>query len=794
MKRIISSLVCIALTVSASVLPVSADEAKTPSYQPMARQMEKLGRGLVAVDTGSAGVYLSWRLLGTESLENQAFDIYRDGEKIHTSEVDGATCWTDAAGKAASKYKVVPAGADASAEKEVTPIPSSQYTNYGDSTYPTNMTAYMDVPVQNPGPGTLSDGTKYNYTANDMSVGDLDGDGEYELIVKWDPDNSKDNSQSGITGNVIIDAYKTDGTQLWRLDLGPNIRAGAHYTQYMVYDFDGDGKAEIAFKTAPGSKDGKGNYVSAVGKNIEAGDNTKEYRNKSGYVLDGPEWLTIFNGETGEAMQTVNFDPPRTIKDGGSKPGQWGDNYGNRCERYLAGVAYLNGKTPSLIEVRGYYTFAYVTAYSWDGENLTEQWISKNEEKKSWVEDGKGNTLRESKAGYTLYGQGAHSLSVADLDNDGKDEIIFGSAFLDDDGTVLYSDGRGHGDAEHVSDFDNDGKQEVFMVHEAGKQENGPGLTIDYAIDIKRYDRSIMTQTATGDVGRGIMGNFVDDPSALALFWSSSNGGIFKQDGTQYAADRPDGNNRTRFINFGIYWDDKLDWELLDDTMLGKLTASGLNRYVWAKSNATYFPGASSNDSNKKTPGLCADIFGDWREEVIFRTDDNNLRIFMSCIPTQYRLTTLMHDSQYRCAIAWQNTGYNQPPHTSYYIGSASLATDESGATKNYLAPAVPFTKILVTVDPHLTIDSVSDKTANITFAGSTAYKGAKLIGALYDGDTLAEVKTKTVTVEENSDTAESLTFENNPADYDLKVFLWSDVEGMEPIFESDILKKDTPN
>ncbi|MCD8391065.1 MAG: leucine-rich repeat protein, partial [Firmicutes bacterium] len=672
--------------------------AEDESTASTARQMEYLNRGLIAVDTGS-GVYLSWRLLGTESLSNQAFDIYRSSDgttytKIKTTGVHDATCYTDTSGSASYTYKVVKTGNDPDDENDVaTPLSSSVYTNYTyKSSGLTNQTAYIDIPITapTPDPANTSAGTDYTYSANDMSVGDLDGDGDYEYIVKWDPSNSKDNSNSGYTGNVYLDAYELDGTLLWRIDLGVNIRAGAHYTQFMVYDFNGDGYAEMACKTAPGSIDGEGNYVTTVGTSsaITSADNSEDYRNSSGYILDGPEYLTIFDGYTGAALQTVYYDPARDITS------DWGDNYGGRCDRFLAGVAYLDGETPSLIMCRGYYTYAYIAAYTWDGTNLTEQWLSTNNPSESYATYADGST-KYSTSGYTLYGQGAHSLSVADVDNDEYDEIVFGSAILDHDGTVLLYDGRGHGDAEHVSDFDNDGNQEIFMVHEEGKDNDG--ASVAYAVDLKRYNGDVLMQATTGDVGRGFMDNALDDTTyGTAQFWSSNVAGVWGYNPND--ASNPIeilSDSVSDFTNFGIYWDGDLARELLDDTRLAKVTTSGFARFTWGSSNASWFPNASSNNSSKGNACLVADLFGDWREEVIFRDEtDSTLRIFMSCIPTDYRLTTLMHDSQYRCAVAWQNVGYNQPPHTSYYIGSAALAS-ENTTTLNYLDPAVEFTSVV---------------------------------------------------------------------------------------------------
>ena len=685
LKNLTAFLTAAVMVTSVASIPVLTSYADTNSTTEK-RVMEKLDRGTVAVKT-NGGVYLSWRLLGTESLTNQAFDIYRDSEKIYTTGEHDATCYTDSKGTADNKYTVVPKG-EAIDKTEAVDVWTTNTTYKGRSV------AYKDIAFKVPDGGKTPTDEEYTYTANDMSVGDLDGDGEYEYIVKWDPSNSKDNSVKGYTGNVYLDAYELDGTLLWRIDLGVNIRAGAHYTQYMVYDFDGDGKSEVILKTAPGSKDGEGNYVSKAGKNITKGDDKKDYRNSSGLLMGkdgGPEYLTVFNGETGAAMQTVDFDPPRSIL----TSSEWGDSYANRSERYLAAVAYLDGVHPSVVMTRGYYTYVYAAAYTWDGTDLKEQWLSTNTPTEA--NGGTGCTVKyadgtsKNNTNKTLYAQGAHSVSVADVDNDGYDEIIFGSAVLDHDGTVLTYDGRGHGDAEHVSDFDNDGKQEIFMAHEAGKHND---KIIPYAVDIKRYNGDIMLQAAQGDIGRGIMDN-VDDEYALSsgnlsLFWSVAADGIYNQAGEK-VGDIPNSHG-SNMENFAVYWDGDLGRELLDGNKLVKYSIkSGTERIYYDSKNST-LPG-SINNSTKSNACLTADLFGDWREEIVLRYGDG-VRIYFSTIPTDYRLTTLMHDSQYRCAIAWQNVGYNQSPHTSYYIGSAALAKDSGGNTLNYLAPNTSFTEV----------------------------------------------------------------------------------------------------
>ncbi|MDP4291831.1 MAG: dockerin, partial [Bacteroidota bacterium] len=354
------------------------------------RQMEKLDRGLVAVKD-SSGVFLSWRVLGTE-FTTTSYNLYRDGKKIASVSKGEASNYIDQTGTLNSSYyvKAVMDGKEQPASPAVKP-----WADF-----------YKVIPLQIPAGMMMPDSTKCAYRPNDCSVGDVNGDGQYEIIVKWDPTNSKDNSQRGYTGNVYLDAYTLSGTRLWRIDLGKNIRAGAHYTQFLVYDFDGDGKAEIVCKTAPGTKDGLGHYLTGAASGT---DNNADYRNQNGFILKGPEYLTIFRGEDGKELQTVNYDPPR------GDDAAWGDPRGNRVDRFLACVAYLNGKTPSFVMCRGYYTRAYLAAYNWDGKKITKQW--------AFDSNDRGNS------GYM--GQGCHSVCVGDVDGDGKDEIVYGGCTID---------------------------------------------------------------------------------------------------------------------------------------------------------------------------------------------------------------------------------------------------------------------------------------------------------------------------------------------------------------------------
>lgn len=583
----------------------------TPSFS-ATRQVEYLSRGLTVANTGS-GVLVSWRLLGSDAPTTE-FNLYRDGEKIATIGATQGTNYKDAKGSTSSKYTVAPVvDGKEGAQVEASVI-------LGDTK---NGAAYRTINMDVPAKQKMPDGSTCSYTPGDMSTGDLDGDGELDLVLKWDPSNAKDNSQSGYTGSVFLDGLKLDGTRLWRIDLGRNIRAGAHYTQFMVYDLDGDGIAEIVAKTSDGTVDGLNNVI---------GDKNKDYRTSTGTIMSGNEFLTVFNGKTGEAVNTIDYWPKRNVTN------KWGDTYGNRSERMLATIAYLDGVHPSVVMVRGYYTNAYLGAYNFDGKKLVQVWQHKSET-----------------SGQGLYGQGNHNISAGDIDGDGFDEVVFGAGALNHDGTLKYRTGLGHGDAMHLSDLDPDHPGlEVWDVHEDTKAA--------YSDELHDKDGKIIwgTKQTGKDNGRGIAAD-VDSTSRGFEMWSSVSGGIRSISGKAINSTRPS-------VNFRIYWDGDLQDELLDGTTITKWNSS-------AKKIETIFKagevnGSASNNGTKSTPGLVADLFGDWREEVIYRNGSNagQLNIISTGAPTTRRLYTLMHDTHYRISVAWQNVAYNQPPHVGYYL------------------------------------------------------------------------------------------------------------------------------
>ncbi|MBR5210377.1 MAG: rhamnogalacturonan lyase [Paludibacteraceae bacterium] len=557
------------------------------------KQMEYLDRGVVAVKVNN-GVFISWRFLGTDD-KSAGFNIYRDGTKVNETPITSKTNYVDTKGGANSKYviKTVVGGKEIDASSAVTPWGAQ----------------YKTLNLKRPG---------NNYAANDMSVGDVDGDGQYELFVKWYPNNAKDNSQSGKTDNTLIDCYKLDGTFLWRIDLGINIRSGAHYTQFQVYDYDGDGKCEMVCKTAPGTKDGKGKNV------IMGNDNPKaDYRNGNGYVLDGPEYLTVFDGATGAEINTVAYTPGR------GNVSAWGDSYGNRVDRFNACTAYLDGVHPSVVMCRGYYTRTTLAAYDFKDKKLVLRWYHNSDKK-----------------GQGAYGDGNHNVSVADVDGDGKDEIILGSAIIDDDGKTYSRTGFGHGDAMHVSDMDPDRPGlEGWFVHE------DKGSAYGYEMRDLKTNKVIHGKKTGTDNGRGMAAD-IDAKHKGFEMWSSAPG-VFDCKGKQISSTKPS-------VNFRIYWDGDLQDELLDGTKCDKWNGNGTDRLITFKGNAC--------NGTKNTPCLSADILGDWREEVIFH-DGDKIYIYTTTIESKHRLFTLMHDPVYRCGIAWQNSSYNQPPHLGFYIG-----------------------------------------------------------------------------------------------------------------------------
>jgi rhamnogalacturonan endolyase len=586
------------------------------------RQMEYLNRGVVAVPDGQGNIFVSWRLLVTDDAVT-GFNIYRSANnekaiKLNKTPIETFTHYNDEKTDSTKWYSYY-----------VTPVlKGKELTASEKFTVPALAKMYLSIPLRTP----------EGYSANDASAGDLDGDGEYEIIIHL-TGKARDNSQAGITDPPIFQAYKMNGTFLWQINLGKNIREGAHYTQFMVYDLDGDGKAELTMKTADGSMDSKGNII---------GDSSKDFRNSKGYILSGPEYLTVFNGLTGEIITTTAYDPPRSEKlfpTAEELKAGWGDGYGNRMDRFLACVAYLDGVHPSVVMCRGYYTRTILAAWDLKNGKLVKRWV--------FDTNDKGNE--------TYAGQGNHNLTVADVDGDGKDEIVYGQMTVDDNGKGLYTTGIGHADALHVSDLDPSRPGlEVFSIQErfddagANFRDAKTGEVIWKKASVK-----------AGDDGEGpgrALALDIDPRYPGFECWVAGAGitGMFDNKGNKIA-------ERTPACNMGIFWD--------GDVLSEVLNGVNISKWMYDSSKAqTIFDGRNfdcvSNNGTKSNPCLSADLFGDWREELICRTKDSKeLRIFTTTIPTNKKFYTLMQDPQYRLSIVWQNVAYNQPPHTSFFMG-----------------------------------------------------------------------------------------------------------------------------
>ena len=668
---------------------------------------ERLNRGVVAFRTTADSVCIQWRYLPGDP-QDISFEVLRDGNVIGRRAATEPTFFLDYnPATAATVYQVrpvyknglLPTGFKA----------SDIILLNGQWNLPANAPiGYLDIPLDPPtSVSSASTAGTFTYNANDATMADLDGDGQMEIVLKWDPSNSKDNSHSGITAPTILEALRLDGTSMWRVNLGPNIRSGAHYTPFIVADLDGDGCAELLVRTSDGTIDGTGAILGDANANhVRQPDTTPYQANnnpgeqfrgpgwpnnmdrkaaRGGFIYKGPEWVTCFEGKTGRAISTIDYIPER------GELRSWGDNYANRSDRFLAACGYLDGEHLSAIFCRGYYTRTGITAYDFDGKELTVRWAfdTNTPEWRSYA------------------GQGNHNLRVGDVDGDGCDEITYGSMALDHDGTGLYNTGFGHGDAMHLTAFfpdppltppvregdglRNDGiSQAGGLPSLTGGGGGGSPLQVWDCHENKR-DGSDFRDARTGkvlfqilsnkDVGRCMAADI--DPNNPGLeMWSSASGGICDVRGEVI-----DSTARIP-INFGIWWDGDLLRELLDHEAVSKYRfAVGSGSAAASEESLTGTPfdfsGSASvatlakfadctfNNGTKSNPALCADVLGDWREEVLTRTKDNrHLRLYITPIPTKYRFHTFLAEPVYRHSLVMQNVGYNQPTNVGFYFGA----------------------------------------------------------------------------------------------------------------------------
>ncbi|MCH7229886.1 rhamnogalacturonan lyase [Glycomyces sp. L485] len=715
-------------------------------------QLENLDRGLVAARTED-GVFLSWRLLADEvsgyndsGLTGADFNVYRDGELI--ASVSDSTNYLDAEGE--------------DAEYQVVAMVDGEEVDFSDTVSPWSE-SYIDIPMEKPADGVTPAGEAYSYRANDISVGDLTGDGRYEYVVKWDPTNSKDVSQVGYTGPVYLDAYTLEGELLWRIDLGVNIRAGAHYTQFDVYDFDGDGVSEIMMKTAPGTKTtsyaaDEESFITLPEDDVDAGvtheddyvysaedyydhlvgvflgwhehpevvngdwpatieaalgaddefdfeyplsqedaesladhfidvyapsrSGRNQLRDFEGFVISGPEYLTVFDGATGLEMDTIDYPVER-----GDDGLLWGDyamsriEPGNRVDRFLSAVAYLDGEHASAIFARGYYTRTTIAAIDWDGKELSLRWLadSGHAPLSNPFNDGPHGVEGPDPEWGTLTTQGNHSLGAADVDGDGKQEIIYGAAALDDDGSLLYSsyaygpegsnvEGEyvklGHGDAHHLGDLDPSREGlEIFSVF-----EGGPWAPYGYAMRDAATGEVLWGDYSGRDTGRGMAGDIDPEIEGLEVWASLPPGQDGNPEGLFTASGDPI-EGATPGTNMSIRWSGDLTTQIISGAATDVLETPKISD--WQDGVVLEATGTLTNNWTKGNPGLVADVFGDWREEMLVRTEDSSaVRVYLSTEVTDHKLYTLMHDPQYRVGVATQQTTYNQPQYTSFYMAS----------------------------------------------------------------------------------------------------------------------------
>ncbi len=643
------------------------------------RITDKIDRGLVAVPAASGGGNLvSWRVFGEEYYD-VTYNLYCDGTKIASNlQVSN---YQHTAGTQNSRYQVAAVVRGVEQEK------SAAITRWNDG--------FLEIPVQ---PIIGRDGTDVtsHYTLNDVSLGDLDGDGVVEFVVKRPCDMVTDLSNKNCFH--VIDCYHRDGTRLWWIDMGPNMLAGAdEQWDAVCFDWDQDGKAEVLLRI---QENAILHYADGTADTI--GSTSVDTRwNGIEFTSSGNEYLLYLEGATGKPYQIGEASHPKylTYPIARGSDSDWGSGIvGHRSTKHYFAAPYLDGRHASIFLGRGCYTKHVMKTF--DVDPLTHKLIP------LW-------TWQCTVSGSPWFGQGYHNFQVADVDWDGRDEIVFGSMIIDDNGKGLSTTGLGHGDSQHCSDFDPYRKyQEQFACN-----EDRPANNYRNACTSEIYYRQI----ASGDDGRALMGNFTNAypgsvGRSVASGWvSSTSDKIISELGGDALISWGDLNSR-------IYYDGDLLDEYLESPGTegyGVVYKAGGGRVANLQKNAY---DTKMNNYTKNNPGAQGDIFGDWREEVVLRAADNkSLRVYTTGYSTNYRIPTLWHDHQYRNAMVWQSMGYNQCPHKSYFLGELEGITEAPAPLTMTGRKEIANGGTVTTTDEHLLI--CENNNTNITIQeGASPY------------------------------------------------------------------------
>jgi len=557
---------------------------------------EKINRGMLAVWNDTGEVYIGWRLLKTDP-EGMAFNVYRSVEggeaiKLNSEPLITTTNFIDrlpVPGRE-SAYWIRPVVADNELEPSERALlkTNDQHQSY-----------YSSIRFQG------------DYMPQRIGIADLNGDGAYDFVIKQPAEGIDPAGRPNTTGLTYkLEAYLSDGTFLWRKDLGPGIEPGIWYSPFVVYDFDGDNKAEVAVKTGP-----------------------KDAREPDGRVRSGPEWVSILDGMTGKELTREDW-PPRDPR--------YGDY--NRNNRNQMGMAYLDGKTPCLLVARGTYKLMVVDAYQYHDGELEKLW--------HWEGDEEQPIIRH---------QGAHGMHTADVDEDGRDEVVLGSVVLDDNGTALWSTGFGHPDKCFVTDVDPTRPGlEIFYVIEDW-HDNGNGVCL---VDAKTGETIWNIGHKTYHVGDGMVADL--DPSLPGL--------------ECFATEDPKGGSWDRYLlsaqgkRFGSKEDipDCRNWIFWDADLLRE-TFEGGGRFRWRITRDVpltiiKYKGPTLTSGIAGRILIMADILGDWREELI-TVLPGELRIYTTTILATDRRVCLMQDPIYRAEVVHRAMGYEQSPVPGYYLG-----------------------------------------------------------------------------------------------------------------------------